>query len=218
MGHDLYHSDNLGKLGSIKDYAAEPTKAFDNFNSEVFQDGELSVKEKEIIAVAVTHITQCPYCIQIHTGNAKKAGATLEELTEAAYVASAIEAGAAVTHGTNVLQAKSDDAPDALYNASNLDDLKNVAKLDHKSFKAYQAFSAAATEDGKLSKKFKEIVAVAVAIAAQCPYCIKVHTGNALEAGASDKQLGEAIFVASALKAGAPYAHISNMITAYKEA
>jgi len=56
-----------------------------------------------LIAVAVALTTQCPYCIEIHTGNAKKAGANETELAEAAMIAAALRAGAAVTHATHAL-------------------------------------------------------------------------------------------------------------------
>lgn len=70
---------------------------------------------------------------------------------------------------------------------------------------------------GQLSAKFKEIIAVAVAHATQCPYCIDVHTKNAVKAGATNGELSESILVASALLAGGAYAHLSNMIESYGE-
>ena len=81
----------------LKDLPPEQLKAFNDFNAAVFKDGALSKREKEIIAVAITHVTQCPYCIDAHTKAAKKAGATLEELAEAVFVTAAVEAGGTVT-------------------------------------------------------------------------------------------------------------------------
>ena len=75
-------------LAQLRDLAPEQLKAFSDFNAAIFEDGALSKKEKEIIAVAITHVTQCPYCIDSHTKAAKKAGATLEELAEAVFVTS----------------------------------------------------------------------------------------------------------------------------------
>lgn len=72
-------------------------------------------------------------------------------------------------------------------------------------------------KDGKLSAKFKEIIAVAVAHATQCPYCIDVHTKNAHKAGATSEELSEAVMVTSALLAGGAYAHMANMIESYGE-
>lgn len=204
-------------LAKLNDLAPDQTKAFNEFNDSVFKDGTLSTKEKEIIAVAVAHDTQCPYCIEMHTKNAKKAGATLEELVEAVYVTSSIEAGAVVTHSTHVHNVNVDDAPDSLYNRSNLDHLKELAKHDRDGFKGYQGFSAAGTQEGKLSAKFKEIIAVAIGHSTQCPYCIEVHTKNADEQGATSDELAEAISVTSAMRAGGPYAHMSNLIKTFEE-
>ena len=216
MSTNLYSKENVQNLGQLKDLAPEPFKAFHEFNAAVFKDGALSKKEKEIIAVAVTHVTLCPDCIDAHTKEAKKEGASLEELAEAVFVAAAVEAGGTVTHSTHVHNAKNKDASDALYARSNLRQLGQLGKLAPDGFKGYQAFSAAATKAGKLSAKFKEIIAVAVANAIQCPYCIDVHTKNAERQGAIGEELAEAIMVTAAVRAGDSYAHMANMIQSYQ--
>ena len=78
--------------------APEITEAFHNFSKAVFKDGALSEKTKQIIAVAVAHVTQCPYCIRSHTKLAMKNGASKEEIMEAIWVASEMRAGAAYAH------------------------------------------------------------------------------------------------------------------------
>jgi AhpD family alkylhydroperoxidase len=72
--------------------------AFDAFSREVFADGALPAKLKQVIAVAVAHATQCPYCIKGHTTAALRAGATREELMEAIWVATEIRAGGPYAH------------------------------------------------------------------------------------------------------------------------
>ena len=104
-----------------------------------------------------------------------------------------------------------------LYARSNLKNLGLLGKFAPDGFKGYQAFSAAATKEGKLSAKFKEIIAVAVANATQCPYCIDVHSKNAKRHGATSEELAEAIMVTAALRAGGAYAHLANMIQSYQE-
>lgn len=217
MGKSLYDASYTEHLSKLKDLAPEQLKGFQNFNQSVFQDGALSLKEKEIIAVAITHESQCSYCINSHAKKAKEAGAELEELVEAAFVTAAIEAGGVVTHSTHVHNVNNDKAPDSLYNRSNLDNLSDLGKNDKEGFKGYQGFNKAAMSEGKLSAKFKEIIAVSVAHAIMCPYCIEVHIQNAKKAGVSDEEIGEAIVVAAELKAGGAYAHISNLIESYEE-
>src|SRR5574337_1050391 len=79
--------------------------AFRAFSKAVFADGALPGKTKQLIAVAVAHVTQCPYCIRGHTGEALKQGATEQELMEAIWVASEMRAGAAYAHSNLALDA-----------------------------------------------------------------------------------------------------------------
>jgi AhpD family alkylhydroperoxidase len=99
----MYNKNNLTKLKKMDSVAPDVMKAFWAFDKAALADGAIPVKYKELIAVAVAHTTQCPYCIDIHAGNARKAGATDAELVEAAMVAAALRAGAAVTHATHAL-------------------------------------------------------------------------------------------------------------------
>jgi AhpD family alkylhydroperoxidase len=77
--------------------------AFDAFGKAVFADGALTAKCKQIIAVAVAHVTQCPYCIKGHTKAALRAGATEQELMEAIWVAAEMRAGGAYAHAALML-------------------------------------------------------------------------------------------------------------------
>jgi AhpD family alkylhydroperoxidase len=83
--------------------APEVMKAFWAFDKAPLAEGAIPVKYKELIAVASALTTQCPYCIDIHSGNARKAGATDTEIVEAAMVAASLRAGGAVTHATHAL-------------------------------------------------------------------------------------------------------------------
>ena len=99
----MYNKENLNKIKKMNELAPEVMKAFWAFDKLAVADGAIPVKYKELIAVAVALTTQCPYCIDIHSGNARKAGATDTEIAEAAMVAAALRAGAAVTHATHAL-------------------------------------------------------------------------------------------------------------------
>jgi AhpD family alkylhydroperoxidase len=83
--------------------ASNQQAAFDAFGKAVFAEGALPAKVKQIIAVAVAHVTQCPYCITGHTKAARRAGATPEELMEAIWVAAEMRAGGAYAHSTLML-------------------------------------------------------------------------------------------------------------------
>src|SRR6187397_2357616 len=98
----MYNKSNLGRIKKMESLAPEVMKAFWAFDKAAVAAGAIPVKYKELIAVAVALTTQCPYCIAIHGGNARAAGATDAELTEAALVAASLRAGAAVTHATHL--------------------------------------------------------------------------------------------------------------------
>src|SRR6266480_2702439 len=99
----MYNKENLAKLKKMNELAPELMKAFWAFDKAAVAEGAIPVKYKELIAVAVALTTQCPYCIDIHSGNARRAGAIDAELAEAAMIAAALRAGAAVTHSTHAL-------------------------------------------------------------------------------------------------------------------
>jgi AhpD family alkylhydroperoxidase len=91
--------------------APEIDAAFRKFGEVVFQEGALPGKTKQLIAVAVAHVTQCPYCIQGHTRAASRSGATAEEIMEAIWVAAEMRAGGAFAHSLLALDTLEADAP-----------------------------------------------------------------------------------------------------------
>jgi len=96
-------------------------------------------------------------------------------------------------------------------------DMKNMARLSEleraapAAMQTFHEFGNAVFADGALSRKHKELIAVAVALAAQCPYCIEFHTGDARAQGASDAELSEAAMVAAAIRAGGAVTHATHM-------
>jgi AhpD family alkylhydroperoxidase len=100
----MYDMKNLQKFKRFTELAPEAAKAFNEFDAAAFKGGEIPLKYKELIAVAVGLATQCPYCIDIHAKRARKAGATEQELAEATLIAAALRAGGAMTHGTHTLE------------------------------------------------------------------------------------------------------------------
>ncbi|MED2974128.1 carboxymuconolactone decarboxylase family protein [Fictibacillus sp. B-59209] len=217
MANNLYQRENLRHLAKLGELAPAQQQAYENFSRTVMQEGVLTKKDKEIIAVAVAHATECPYCIDVHTRNAKTSGASLEELVEAVFVTAALEAGGAVTHSTHMQNALDQDANDTLYRQSNLKKLANLKQLIPNGFSAYSRFSTEANKEGKLNAKLKELIAVSIAHTTECPYCIDVHTKSAQRAGSTKEELSEAILVAAALLAGGAYAHMANLIESYGE-
>ncbi len=99
-----YQSDDLPKFAEISEGAPELWEHFQRWYSALFEDGELSSREKALIALAVAHSEQCPYCIDAYTKSALEQGSNLGEMTEAIHVAGAIRAGATLIHGLQMKQ------------------------------------------------------------------------------------------------------------------
>ncbi len=101
-----YHdSDDLKRLRDFKTLAPTEFKAWVGLEMTIGrQDGLIPQKYRELIAIACAHVTQCPYCIDNHVKNAKKAGASKEEVSEAIFIAAALRAGAAAAHGAMALK------------------------------------------------------------------------------------------------------------------
>src|SRR3954468_9651983 len=103
---DHYHDpSDLKLLSELKKLAPEEFKGFVALDSIVGKDGgAIPRKYRELIALGVALTTQCPYCLDVHTRHAKRAGATREEIAEVVFVVAALRAGAAATHGTLALK------------------------------------------------------------------------------------------------------------------
>jgi AhpD family alkylhydroperoxidase len=100
----MYDMANIKKLPILGANAPDAWKTFVAFDQAALADGVIPKKYKELMALAVALTTQCPYCLAIHKEAAGKAGATQEEIAEVTFVAAALRAGAAVTHGTHLIE------------------------------------------------------------------------------------------------------------------
>ncbi len=94
-----------------------------------------------------------------------------------------------------------------MYDMKNLAKLKNMSGLAPDAWKAFLAFDSAAFKGGAIPLKYKELMAVGVALTTQCPYCIEIHTKRAKEAGATQAELAETTLIAAALRAGGAVTH-----------
>jgi len=97
-----YNPADLEKFGEIGKDAPDLAKKFFDYYGAVFADGALTEREKALIALAVGHAVQCPYCIDAYTRSCLEKGSNLEEMTEAVHVATAIRGGASLAHGVQM--------------------------------------------------------------------------------------------------------------------
>jgi AhpD family alkylhydroperoxidase len=103
MENQMYPEASKELHRQRQELAPAAAAAFKAFSDSVFADGALPSKTKELIAVAVAHVTQCPYCIRGHTERALRRGATQQEVMEAIWVAAEMRAGAAYAHSNLAL-------------------------------------------------------------------------------------------------------------------
>lgn len=100
---DAYYSDkDLPRFGEIGQNVPELAKKFFDWYGAVFAEGALSAREKSLIALAVAHAVQCPYCIDAYSKDALEKGADLDQMTEAIHVTAAIRGGASLVHGVQM--------------------------------------------------------------------------------------------------------------------
>jgi AhpD family alkylhydroperoxidase len=105
MSESMYPQATRELAQRRSELAPETEAAFRQFSQAAFRDGALPSKTKQLIAVAVAHVTQCPYCIKGHTKAALRHGASPEELMEAIWVAAEMRAGGAYAHSALALAA-----------------------------------------------------------------------------------------------------------------
>lgn len=101
MDH-YYHAKDLARFSEVGKEAPELWEKFNAWYSAVFKEGALTEREKSLIALAVAHTVQCPYCIDAFSSGSLEKGATPEQMTEAVHVAAAIRGGASLVHGVQM--------------------------------------------------------------------------------------------------------------------
>ncbi len=100
---DYYHQEDLNKFPEIGEGSKDLAEKFFAYYGAVFAEGALTAREKSLIALAVAHAVQCPYCIDAYSKDCLEKGSDLEQMTEAVHVACAIRGGASLVHGVQMM-------------------------------------------------------------------------------------------------------------------
>jgi len=103
MSKPYYQPDDLQKFASIGEFQKDLADKFFSYYGEVFREGALSAREKSLIALAVAHAVQCPYCIDAYATDSLEKGCTEAQMMEAVHVACAIRGGASLVHGVQMM-------------------------------------------------------------------------------------------------------------------
>ena len=103
MNDHYYNAGDLKNFGNISDWQKNLGDKFFSWYGDVFAEGELSAREKSLIALAVAHAVQCPYCIDAYSSDAFEKGWSEGQMMEAVHVAAAIRGGASLVHGVQMM-------------------------------------------------------------------------------------------------------------------
>jgi len=216
MSEYMFKSEISGDMALFKELNPELYGAWMNLHNGVFEDGALSQKEKQLIAVAGAHITRCPYCIRSRVRLAKNLGASDQEIIEAIYVAFRFAMGGPYAYSTIAFEAY-----DALehniplteghfFKKDVTKEINEFSKCSGDNSAAFKEFTKKVFAEGALSRDFKRgLIGLACGHMTKCPYCIRGCVKDARSGGITKEQMAEAINVAMVMSAGACFAHTS---------
>lgn len=221
MSQAYYDRSHLPAFGTIEQGGKELAAKFFSYYGAVFADGALSVREKGLVALAVAHAVQCPYCIEAWTSGSLEAGADLEQMTEAVHVAAAVRGGSVLSYGMQMLglAAKAgmgaEKAPElgaAYFSRAQNEARAQIAAGQRSLADGFFGYEAAVFAEGALPASEKYVVALGVAHTLQDPYAIETFTKACLAAGRSLEQMTEALHAATAIRGGASLVHGIQML------
>jgi alkylhydroperoxidase/carboxymuconolactone decarboxylase family protein len=206
---------HLAEFSTISEGQPELAKAFFAYYGQVFQDGELSGRQKSLTALAVAHAVQCPYCIDAYTRGSLEAGADLEQMTEAVHVAAAVRSTSVMSYGLQMLGQAAQlgmggepvETSPAYFARGQVQGRGAHAAATPELWASHEAWAGAVFRDGGLEGLEKHLIGLACAHAIQCPYAIEHHTRAVGESGGNLGQMTEAVHVANAIRGGAALVH-----------
>lgn len=198
--------------------------AWSDYRDEVFNEGLITVKDKQLIALACAHITGCDHCIKLRTKLSKEHGATDEQIAESVYIAMRLAMGQPYAFSSIALEnydlMKSKESVFKGYFISKniTPQIQDFHKLSGTMRDKFEVFHDLVYEDGHLPKKLKKgLMGLACAILAKCPWCIRSCVRDGLQEGVVKEEIVEAINIAMVMNASACVAHTNvTMETAEK--
>ncbi|GFZ96602.1 hypothetical protein GCM10008018_48770 [Paenibacillus marchantiophytorum] len=213
--NSLYERSNLKRVPEMQQIVPQGANSFFQFMGEAFAGNAITSRTKELIAVAITHVTGCPYCIDVHTGKFKKQEGSVEEIVEAILVAGAVNAETVLFHSVNAWNTMHDLVVNELYETTNADKLPLVKETRPETFAAFDQFQSNAMKDGAIDAKTKQLIAVVVSHVNGCAYSIDNHTKKFKALGGTKEELMEGVLVGGVANAGYVLTHGINALNAY---
>ncbi|MGB3363638.1 MAG: carboxymuconolactone decarboxylase family protein, partial [Thermodesulfobacteriota bacterium] len=189
------------------------------YKEEVFKEGLISVKDKQLIAVSCAHITGCDHCIEERTKLAKAQGASDEEIAESVYIAVRLAMGQPYAFSSIALEnydlmtAKKNIAEGYFISKNITPQIMDFHEVSGEMRTKFAAFHDIVYEDGHLSKKLKKgLMGLATAILAKCPWCIRICVRDGLQEGVVKEEIVEAINIAMVMNGSSCMSHAPTAI------
>jgi len=214
MSDSIYKNDISKFMGQLKDAVPELNDSWMDYHNEVFKEGKISKKDKQLIGLACAHMTSCPYCIRSRTKLALVAGATAEEIAETVFIAMRLAIGQPYAYSSIALENfdkmknKESVTEGSFFSKNITPQIKDFHEHSGTMFEKFSVFNEKVYEDGHLSKKLKKgLMRLACAILARCAWCIRSCIRDGIQEGVTKEEITEAINIAMVMNAGACWAH-----------
>ena len=214
MSDSIYKDDISTYMGQLKKAAPELNDAWMGYHNEVFAEGKISKKDKQLIGFACAHMTSCPYCIRSRTKLALAAGASAEEIAETVFIAMRLAIGQPYAYSSiafenfDKMENKEDVTEGSFFSKHITPQITDFHDHSGAMFEKFSVFNEKVYADGHLSKKLKKgLMGLACAILAKCAWCIRSCIRDGRKEGVTKDEITEAINIAMVMNAGACWAH-----------
>lgn len=214
-------SNNRSAADVLSKLTPQLSEAFSSYDQEVFREGKISVKDKQLIALSCAHITGCTSSIKTRTRLAKENGATDEEIAEAIFIATRLAIGqpyafSSIAFENFDLMVNKENVTKGYFISKNITpQIQDFHKISGEKFNKFSAFNNIVYEDGHLSKKLKKgLMGLACAILAKCPWCIRSCVRDGLQEGVTKEEIAEAVNIAMVMNAEASLSHSETTLEA----
>ncbi len=201
-------------MGKFESLVPELHTTWTEYQEEVFKEGLISVKDKQLIAISCAHITGCDHCIKERVKLAKAEGAKDEEIAESAYIALRLAMGQPYAFSSialenyDLMKAKKNVAEGYFISKNITPQIMDFHEVSGEMRTKFAAFHDIVYEDGHLPKKLKKgLMGLATAILAKCPWCIRSCVRDGLQEGVVKEEIVEAINIAMVMNGAACVGH-----------
>jgi AhpD family alkylhydroperoxidase len=201
-------------ISKFENLVPELNETWAGFRDEVFKEGLISAKDKQLIGVACAYITESRDCIGTRTKLAKELGATDEEIAESVYIAMRLAIGQPYAFSSialenyDLMKSKGRVFEGYFMSKNITPQIQELHKISDTKYKKFAAFHDLVYEDGHLPKKLKKgLMGLACAILAKCPWCIRSCIRDGLQEGVIKEEIVEAINIAMVMNASAVVAN-----------